>query len=101
MWHTVLPKDGTSCARVSDVCNGVFGLQARYVYLYVYVYIHTICIVYYSCVDGPCTAAASLEAESAGLLYSNEELLVQHRVGRVRRKIKAVKAGVSPETNHT
>lgn len=92
--------------------NGVFGLKARYIFIYkriqIAILFNRLKTATLIAVSLTCSVhvwlrrvVTSLKAEGAGLLYSDEELLVEHRVGRVRRKVKAVEAGVSPETDQT
>lgn len=45
----------------------------------------------------PVLQAVSLQAERAGLLHRDQQLLVQHGVRRVRRQVQAVKTRVSPD----
>ena len=45
--------------------------------------------------------SSSFQAEGAGLLHSDQQLLVQHGVGGVGREIQAVETRVSPEGTRT
>lgn len=41
-------------------------------------------------------ASSSFQAKGAGFLHCDQQFLVKHGVGRVRRQVQSVEAGMSP-----
>lgn len=42
-------------------------------------------------------ASGSFEAKRAGFLHCDQQFLIKHGVGRIRRQVQAVEAGMSPD----